>query len=486
MIGSEHTRISVKIVKPVARSLGWQTRLQECDVPPRSRLYGLEPYHVKTIWCESLTGYLNRLGWAHGVSPRDLVAQELVPSFTSKPWLRSSPDLVTVFSRKGGAMSLNGMGTFTLEGIRLLEQLTLRSDLHLLTFDSWIGNLPLSRNIRLVPAWCETCYAEWREQGSVLYQPLLWMLQVVTLCPRHKRWLTERCPQCHKQQSVIATVKTRSGECTQCGFWLGAPSKTAEESGVDQETVAWQNWVIDVLEALHLTSLFSGPLHWAAFFSHFALGMESKGAFSRLARLTAIKRGILYRWMNGSDQPSFENMLYLCYMCKVTPLEVMKNHLAPLKQALQSETVDHAPRSPRSLRKPVNQEQCREYIQQVLDGREEPLGVTQIAKRLGCSAVVLVWHFPNECAVITQRMQYYRTQRKAQRIARGCGEVRQAVMTLHAQGVYPSHRRVSALLSQPSSIRQPEMRAAWHKARHELGIELPPTSRKSDHAEVAF
>lgn len=458
--------------------MGWQTRFKALDVPPRSRLYGVEPYRVKTIWCESLTSYLNRLGWAHGVSPRDLVVQELLPSFTSKLWLRSSPGLVTVFSRKGGAMSLNGMGTLALEGVTLLEQLTLRSDLHLLTLHAWVGNLPSARNVRAVPAWCEGCYAEWREQGSALYQPLLWMLQVVTLCPRHKRRLIERCPQCQKQQSVIATAKTRPGECTQCGFWLGTLSKTPAEPAVDQETADWQNWVLDVLEALRLTSLFSGPLHWTTFFSCFASGMDSKGAFSRLARLTGIKRGVLYRWMDGSDQPSLESILSLCYVCGVTPQEVMGNQVAPLKQAIQSETACHALRSPRSLRKPVSQERCRELIQKVLDGEEEPLGVVQLAKRLRCSVATLLKHFPNECAIITQRMQDHRIQRKAQRIARGCEEIRQAILTLSTQGIYPSHRRVSALLSQPSSIRQPEMGAAWRKARHELGIELPPTSRK--------
>src|SRR6266702_6113949 len=183
--------------------------LQTADIPPRSRLYGLEPYQINTIWSESLTSYLNRLGWAHGVSPRDLVVQELLPFFTSKPWLRSSPGLVPVFSRKGGAMSLNGMGAFALEGVTRLSQLTMRSDLHLLTFDSWIGNLPSSRNLRIAPAWCERCYAEWREQGHALYQPLLWMLQVVTLCPRHQRRLIGWCLPCQKQQSLITTAKTK-------------------------------------------------------------------------------------------------------------------------------------------------------------------------------------------------------------------------------------------------------------------------------------
>ena len=52
-------------------------------VPPRSRLYGLVPREVGTIWVESLTSYLNRLGWRHGISPRALVAQEIVPHLSN-------------------------------------------------------------------------------------------------------------------------------------------------------------------------------------------------------------------------------------------------------------------------------------------------------------------------------------------------------------------------------------------------------------------
>lgn len=53
--------------------------LQEEDIPLRSRLYSLAPREIGTIWCESLTGYINRLGWTHHVSPRALVAEMIVP-----------------------------------------------------------------------------------------------------------------------------------------------------------------------------------------------------------------------------------------------------------------------------------------------------------------------------------------------------------------------------------------------------------------------
>jgi hypothetical protein len=45
------------------------------------------------------------------------------------------------------------------------------------------------------------------------------------------------------------------------------------------------------------------------------------------------------------------------------------------------------------------------------------------------------------------------------------------VLTLHAQNIFPSHRKVRALLSDPNLIRMPEAAATWHTVRRELGLE---------------
>jgi hypothetical protein len=47
--------------------------------PPRSRLYGLVPEGIDTPFIESLTSYINRLARSYCVSPRILVAQEIIP-----------------------------------------------------------------------------------------------------------------------------------------------------------------------------------------------------------------------------------------------------------------------------------------------------------------------------------------------------------------------------------------------------------------------
>src|SRR6266704_3710115 len=128
----------------------WPTLLPEERVPPRSRLYDLVPYEMGTPWCESLTGYINRLGWTHHVPPRALVAQEIIPRLDEHLRLVAP---VGVFGTKW-AMSLNGASAMTGPWIDVLNHLTTRTDLQLLTLPFWVGDLSPRWQLRETPAWC--------------------------------------------------------------------------------------------------------------------------------------------------------------------------------------------------------------------------------------------------------------------------------------------------------------------------------------------
>src|SRR5260370_38006711 len=68
----QHTGVLVHIRRP------WHNVLQGEHTPLRSRLYSLVPYEIGTIWCESLTGYINRLGWSHHVSACAFAAEVII------------------------------------------------------------------------------------------------------------------------------------------------------------------------------------------------------------------------------------------------------------------------------------------------------------------------------------------------------------------------------------------------------------------------
>jgi hypothetical protein len=453
-----------------------QSTLNIYDIPSRSRFYGLLPCKVGTIWTESLTSYLNRLGWVHRVSPLGLVAQELVPHLSSE----HLPARLTAFCRYA-AMGLNGNGNLAHEWSTLLEQLTGQSDLSLLTLQRWIGNLLSRGHLQKTPAWCSACYTEWREKCLPIYQPLLWQYQAITLCPEHQQRLEKRCPQCSRLQSAISANRFEPGACTQCGAWLGSERDTKAEQGSDDE-IAWQQWVIRALEELHAASGFTEQLQWEPFFTGLATCLQEQGAYSRLEHLTGIRRSVFYRWLGRPREPhsstfshhyipSLEAILEFCHACDVTPFQIMTHQLGPLREIIHGGTMSRSVRPRRPAPTPINRQKCLELIQTILDEKEEPLSIRQIAKRLGCGERALVHHFPQECASITKRDREYRKQRQEQRLDLVCDLVRQTVITLHTQGIYPSHRKVRAIL--PTGLmRMPEANAIWHEVLHELGLDI--------------
>jgi hypothetical protein len=196
------------------------------EMPPRSKLYCLAPLASGTAEVESLTSYIIRLARVYRVNPRLLVAEVIVPELSKEHYVQAVPSRLGSFSRTC-SMSINGAGEVARDWAETLERLTMRSDLRFLTLRAFAQDLPTWGLQRNIPQWCPRCYDEWREQKQPVYQPLIWTLQVVTVCMRHARLLVERCPFCQKAQSVLA-AKTLPGCCTQCGIWLGSASGKGE------------------------------------------------------------------------------------------------------------------------------------------------------------------------------------------------------------------------------------------------------------------
>jgi TniQ len=165
---------------------GWERTGKEATngEHPRSRLYSLAPEGIGTPLFESLTSYINRLAWTYRVEPRILVAQEIMPHLGRAYHFQSSLNLLGAYCRSE-AMSINGTGETALDWSSTLTQLTMRENLRDLTLSSWARNMPFRGLLRATPAWCPVCYHEWRRGGLPSYQPLLWMLQVATVCLWH-------------------------------------------------------------------------------------------------------------------------------------------------------------------------------------------------------------------------------------------------------------------------------------------------------------
>jgi len=49
-------------------------------------------------------------------------------------------------------------------------------------------------------------------------------------------------------------------------------------------------------------------------------------------------------------------------------------------------------------------------------------------------------------------------------------EIRQVVLQLHRDGIYPSHDQVEAAMKRAGCLRDAEAQAVWHEVLEELGL----------------
>ncbi|MFM2312335.1 MAG: hypothetical protein RLZZ04_1611 [Cyanobacteriota bacterium] len=191
-------------------------------IPPRSRLYSLEPIGVGTSYTESISSYVTRLAQEHCVSPKKLIMGEIAPVIMGETYL---PEMLTknvsiLLGNSDAKPAINGMREMTRSLVDALEQLTLRQDLRYLSCLTWKGVIKEQGLFRQNKVWCPQCFEQWRQENKTIYEPLLWSFKDVNYCLQHNCQLCDRCPDCDSSLNAIANY-SRLGYCDRCKKSLG-------------------------------------------------------------------------------------------------------------------------------------------------------------------------------------------------------------------------------------------------------------------------
>ncbi|MCC7371150.1 MAG: TniQ family protein [Chloroflexi bacterium] len=446
-------------------------------IPPRSRLFHLEPLGIGTPDTESLTGYVARLAEAHGVATRQLVIHEILP-LLGRPHLATTldPNLLSAFWRNE-TRALNGTQTLAANLVRVLEHLTGRRDLRFLTLLPWAEVLPAYHLQRPSHAWCSACYETRRQAGQPVGEPLLWTLQPVTACPRHRRRLRTICahPGCGRPSPPLGS-RSRPGHCARCRRWLGGAQDVdlASDEALAHNALQAQTWIVHAVgELIAAAPRLATPPRREQITRTLAASVEqvTGGNRSAWARRLGLTTGAPDNWHPGTMRPSLERLLQVCCALGTTPLRFFlgdPGSADPPHDGLR--IVPEGPPNPWRLRPPLHRLTMQRDLEAVLASDEQPPpSLREVAQRLGDTALYLRHHLPDLCRAISERHLSYQRARGSETRARVRDEVHRATYRVHAEGRYPSARRVSLLLSDPVSIRSKPARAAWHEALRELG-----------------
>jgi len=396
-------------------------------MPPRSRLYSLEPIGIGTPQTESLTSYISRLAAAHSVRVRDLVVGELL-THTRRPHLGESDhdNLLNAFWRSE-TRTLNSTRSLARRKVHGLEEETGRRDLRFLTLLTWTEVFPVHQLQKTTRAWCPGCFQDWRDRGQAIYDPLLWTLAPVTVCARHKRPLRTVCPfpECRRPSPWLGLgYRSRPGHCAHCGGWLGSPgteSATPEEKHVIEDAVRSHAWIFDALGEL-IAAAPSMPRRpqrddvLRGIEAAFRLAASGKISIDRgsWTRHLGLASGTVLIWRQRRTLPSLWLLLVVCRQIGMSPLQLVRGEIDDNNTAAE---VTKAPPDIRLERpaiplKRIDPVVIRDALEAVLATNElPPPSIRLVADRLGQTYANLHHYFPELCRAIASR---HRTYQEAQ------------------------------------------------------------------------
>lgn len=422
-------------------------------VSTRSRLYNLEPIGMGTGHAESLTSYIARLAAAHSLTPAVLLGRTLTSVMGKRYWLQDGAHPGSRRSPLGNsfgeyAKAINGIGVIAKDWVTALQNLTLRSDLNFLTMIPWADVFTHRNLLSASRTWCPSCYHDWRLDGQQIYEPLLWTFRVLEVCTKHRRRLIFQCQHCDHKIPWLGRC-AQPGYCSKCGGWLGtSPDEVSNNKPILDHELEWQIWIGKNLEELIIAAcrLPSPPKERTAQSISSCINQASAGVMNRFARLIGKRKNTVWGWQHGQAQIPIDDLLRICKRVGISLVDFLYADAFVLDDIdlIQTPAVSGVKTIRRSARR-LDPKATKDALLTILK-QQTPLSMKEVATKIDLNKRLLYKRFPGLCKAISTRHKEHRCkeQQRAQKVI--ADKVNKTRMGLHNIGLYPSRRRVAAVM----------------------------------------
>jgi AraC-like DNA-binding protein len=100
---------------------------------------------------------------------------------------------------------------------------------------------------------------------------------------------------------------------------------------------------------------------------------------------------------------------------------------------------------------------------------DKAISVAEIARDLGCKSSYLYGPFPDLCKQIATQRRVKLKRQHENRVENTRVEIKQAILALHEQDIFPSDKRIKCMLSDPHMVRRKEGRETLSMVLKEFG-----------------
>jgi transcriptional regulator with XRE-family HTH domain len=418
-----------------------------------SVLYPIPPIGVGEGHVESLTSYIIRLAEAHCVRTGDLFSNILFPYLNKSYMLKGGYRFYT------SAHLINGVTGIAYEFIEMLTNFTGIKFIDELTLIRFKNVLPTRGLLRSNKAWCPYCIDEMGNESSVVFEPLAWSLQAITVCLKHLVPIEDNCPSCGNK-FLSLDGRSISGHCPKCNGWLGKPSTSCGARSVED----WEIYKAKLIHELFASGMEFNNKKNVAWTLSRLVATYTDGNVSEFAKLLGVPKTTLWGWYGGKNLPTLEDVLRICNKCDVNLISFysgnrgLNNHgfvLAAKRINKQDVCLTS---------KPI--QKIGKSLKRLLMNRESMcMNVTHIARKLRCNKKTLYKYYKTLCKYQTRMNRYYQTASKGIRLTKLNAEICRAFTDLVGQGQTPTVSMIEKQLNRPNALREEPIKDFYERLR---------------------
>jgi len=439
-----------------------------------SKLYNLEPLGIGTFYAESLISYLCRLAEEHSVTAGTLINKEIIP-ILNKSYLQKYAE----YGGNGffdGAHTINGTQAVASDFVDVLNSLTSRDDLTDLTLIKWKHVLSTKGLLKDYFSWCPVCFEEWRLKNRPIFVPLIWGLQAIKTCPEHGFYLKDRCPNC-KTKIPLLHRKTVLGYCPKCREWLGCKNSSSELKENNEQEKRWNSWVNkNVGELIALASHIDivpdrKVISWAI---KCFINKTTKSNTAEFSRILGIPKTTMYGWAKGEAIPPLEKLLIIGYALNISLKQVfLETNFGSVEFDFEKVSIANERSSYLAQIRSSGERSDKKFIKDSLKKLihvNKPISVSEAAQRLGINRRILYNWFPDLCKQASKNYRDYLRKKSMERKETIYNNVEMAAEELINNGIFPSRRRLEALLPNQVIVKEQAVREAWEDTKKQYSI----------------
>ncbi|OSY16409.1 hypothetical protein BTJ48_00219 [Bacillus mycoides] len=419
----------------------------------RTTLYELKPLCVDGSCIESLTSYLIRLSEVHKVYPSSLLSYIVAPVLDKE-------FLINSVKRGGnrfydGARTINAFEKNAVDMVTVLEDLTGVKHLNQLTLTGLKDVIPSRYLLKNHLSWCPSCYEEQMNNEESHYNPLLWHLEVVKVCLKHKCRLEIHCPSCYKNLPVLHR-KSQNGYCVYCNKWLGIKKGSDQDShnlGINSKITLMAEQFIEHKEKISVL----GNRQQIIRNLNYLVETYEQGNLQRFAKNLNLAKTTLWDWCKGKVLPPLPRIFEICSLFDISPVYFYTQDIS-INKNLIILNVESLLRNQDTREIRFDRNRALSILGEYANNSERIISMTELAKLIGYPKRTLYEHFPDLCKIISAKNKECIKRRTKQAYEDNCLLIDNCIEILGKHGVYPSRRKIEEIAHKPGLLKDKKLR----------------------------